>query len=391
MSFLVVILTVACILQGAAATNELDLTLVPNNNGAVCLDGTPPGYYWRGAQTTDSSTNWIISIFGGGWCYNEEDCYYRSQTALGSSKYWAKVMNGSGIVSGDQAVNPDFWDWNVAYLIYCDGASFSGNKDQPIVVNGTTLYFRGRRILDEIVNNLLKHGLNKATNVILTGCSAGGLSTFLHTNYLASQLPAGVQFKSLPQSGYFLDANNLDSQPVYPAEMKYVYNMQNCSGGVDLNCSQHTDPANRWKCIFAPSVYPYVSVPIFILNSYYDSWQMDNILGASVDSFKTCAEKGPESCTPEQIRHANAFHHTFLELLEGSPVFRDPRNGVFLNSCWTHCASIYDEYWNGYIVEGVRMSQAVGDWYFQRSQNNVHIDCTLKTTKPYKCNPTCPS
>jgi STAM-binding protein len=300
-------------------------------------------------------------------------------------------MNGTGLVSGDPNVNPDFWAWNVAYLIYCDGASFSGNKDNPIVVNGTSIYFRGRRILDTVINDLIKRNLNKATHVILTGCSAGGLSTFLHTNYVGARIPSTAVFKSIPQSGYFLNANNLDNKAVYPSEMKYVYNMQNASGGVDVNCSQHTGLADRWKCIFAPSVYPYISAPIFVLNSYYDSWQMSNILGAQVSSFKTCASKGPESCTPEQIRKANTFHHTFVELIEGSSTFKDPRNGVFLNSCWTHCASVSDTYWMKYTVGGVTMRDAVGNWFFERTSSNNYIDCTLHTTKPYRCNPTCPS
>jgi len=388
---LLLVLSLACLLQASVATNELVLTLVPNNDGAVCLDGTPPGYYWRAAQNSASTNRWIISIFGGGWCYNEQDCYGRSKTKLGSSKYWDKILNGTGIVSGNPSVNPDFWGWNVAYLIYCDGASFSGNKDKPIVVNGTTLYFRGRRILDSVLDDLNQKGLNKATHVILTGCSAGGLSTFLHSNYIASVLPSTAVFKSIPQSGFFLDTNNLDSQPVYPDEMKYVYNMQNCSEGVDTNCSLHTDSSKQWQCIFGPSVYPYISVPIFILNSYYDSWQMSNILGAQVASFKTCASKGPESCTVEQIRHANAFHHSFLELVEGSSTFHSANNGVFLHSCWTHCASSSDSHWTGLKVGGVTMSKAVGDWFFDRTSNNNHIDCTMKTTKPYRCNPTCPS
>ena len=36
-------------------------------------------------------------------------------------------MSLGGFLSGDQTVNPDFYDWNVAYVKYCDGASFAGN------------------------------------------------------------------------------------------------------------------------------------------------------------------------------------------------------------------------------------------------------------------------
>lgn len=46
--------------------------------------------------------------------------------------------------------------------------------------NVLQIYFRGHRILDAILNALFKRGLKEATQVLLTGCSAGGLATYLH-------------------------------------------------------------------------------------------------------------------------------------------------------------------------------------------------------------------
>ena len=51
----------------------------------------------------------------------------RSKTALGSSKSWAKTATFGGLLSPDPLVNPDFYNWNLAFLNYCDGASFSGD------------------------------------------------------------------------------------------------------------------------------------------------------------------------------------------------------------------------------------------------------------------------
>ena len=36
-------------------------------------------------------------------------------------------MRLGGFLSGDKTVNPDFYEWNVAYIKYCDGASFAGD------------------------------------------------------------------------------------------------------------------------------------------------------------------------------------------------------------------------------------------------------------------------
>ena len=76
----------------------------------------------------DGASKWIIHLEGGGWCYDEEACVARSKTPLGTSKLWHPTMDfTSGLLSDDQESNPDFYTWNVAFLGYCDGASFAGN------------------------------------------------------------------------------------------------------------------------------------------------------------------------------------------------------------------------------------------------------------------------
>lgn len=50
---------------------EMLLVTVPSgkNAGAVCLDGSPPGYWIRKATTPQSANKWIVHLQGGGWCY----------------------------------------------------------------------------------------------------------------------------------------------------------------------------------------------------------------------------------------------------------------------------------------------------------------------------------
>ena len=82
-------------------------------------------------------------------------------------------------------------------------------------MNGTdgkmkNLYFRGRRIIDESLKALsTQFGLAEADNVLLTGCSAGGLATYLHTDYVQTQLESKwaksmTKYKASSISGFFL-------------------------------------------------------------------------------------------------------------------------------------------------------------------------------------------
>lgn len=68
-------------------------------------------------------------------------------------------------------------------LQYCDGGSFSGTNDTVTKYNGTNLFYRGKRIREAVFDSLhKKHNMGAATDVVVSGCSAGGLATFLHTD-----------------------------------------------------------------------------------------------------------------------------------------------------------------------------------------------------------------
>ena len=95
--------------------------------GAVCLDGSPPGYY-IGNGSGSGVNKWIVHQGGGRWCNTTDDCFSRSKTALGSSTLWPRSLSLNGIFSDEESVNGEFYNWNVVYLGYCDGGSFSGYR-----------------------------------------------------------------------------------------------------------------------------------------------------------------------------------------------------------------------------------------------------------------------
>ena len=92
----------------------------------MCLDGSPPGYYFRPGTGTGAN-KWMLHLMGGAWCTNSADCYTRSTTVLGSSTQWPESAELFGFYSDNLTVNPDFYNWNAAFLVYCDGGSFAGD------------------------------------------------------------------------------------------------------------------------------------------------------------------------------------------------------------------------------------------------------------------------
>jgi hypothetical protein len=124
-----------------------------------------------------------------------------------------------------------------------------------------------------------------------------------------------------PQVGYFLDHINYEGTPYYPDEMRYVVAMQNITAAsLPPACVAAVDPANVHWCFMAPHVQQYVKTPFFILNSRFDSWQMDNILQAPCMVSR-------DMCTPEEQQAILKYGQDFLAQLQ--PAILRPEVGAF--------------------------------------------------------------
>ena len=129
-------------------------------------------------------------------------------TDLGSSKNYPDVLDhtNSGILSNVQAVNPHFWNWTKANIMYCDGSVHHGSRLEPIVFRDALLYLRG-------MNNTMQHfkylndtyDLFKADKIVLTGESAGGVATFAYSNYIYENSESKNVY-AIPDSGLFLNS-----------------------------------------------------------------------------------------------------------------------------------------------------------------------------------------
>jgi hypothetical protein len=91
----------------APSVPMIPLTLIhgADSKGAVCLDGTLPGYHLdRGFGS--GANSWLIQLEGGGWCNNHRSCVYRKTSRRGSSKFMEKALAFTGILSNRSEENP---------------------------------------------------------------------------------------------------------------------------------------------------------------------------------------------------------------------------------------------------------------------------------------------
>ncbi|CAM0912391.1 unnamed protein product [Alopecurus aequalis] len=360
---------------------ELTLVTGAAEKGAVCLDGSPPAYQLQRGFGSGCH-NWLVYLEGGGWCSTIEDCSKRKKSGLGSSSLMEAVQL-AGIFSADPKQNSDFYNWNIVFVRYCDGASFSGDtegEDQ----DGTKLFFRGLRIWEALMDELMEKGLASATQTLLAGCSSGGLATLLHCDDFSARFPHTVPVKCLSDAGFFLDKKDISGERFIRSVYNGVIHLQNVSKVLPKDCLTRKEPAD---CFFPSEVIKSINTPTFILNSGYDSWQIQNVLvpdeSSPENSWFTC-KTDIRKCDSTQMK---AFHGLRKTLVDDLKVVEGKEDwGLFIDSCFTHCQTPFRISWGSPISPRLgtkRIADAVGDWYFGRSQEVEQIDCE------YPCNPTC--
>lgn len=91
--------------MGAMASMQLHVINDAINEGARCLDGSAPAYYFKEGTTEKGKKNWVLFVQGGGWCYKETDCYERSNNDRGSSKYMPTEISDGGPLDGNYPFN----------------------------------------------------------------------------------------------------------------------------------------------------------------------------------------------------------------------------------------------------------------------------------------------
>ena len=173
--------------------------LTPAEAGAgVCLDGSPPALYYVAAKSAAYNASWVVMLQGGGWCVDEASCAERSRTSLGSTAQLAakqRSLRVGGILHGLALRNPDFHAFHRVLLHYCDGGSFTGDRDVG------ALHLRGRAVLDAQLRRLEAMGLSDAERVLFGGFSAGGLGAAVHADAVRARLRRVRQFGVLAASG----------------------------------------------------------------------------------------------------------------------------------------------------------------------------------------------
>ena len=368
------------------------LTKAANTSGARCLDGSPGLYYISNESETITieRNKYFIYFQGGGWCsgYTEaqgigfDSCFDRRNSGeMGSTLNDATIMNMNQTFGMDRnrIKNPTFWNWTHVYVRYCDGGSFSGNRNDAILIENQKMYFRGKRIIDALIDSLNENNqlLSKATDIVISGGSAGGLTIVLHSNYIVQNINiidipketakkmnvSNINIAALVNVGYFIKYNgHYPTISNYSVGMQWIFNNINASASIvsaydsglqlsetRLNSDNATTDcdASSSDCMFAQNIAGHIDIPVFIFNSQYDAWQINNILGNA-----------------NNATLINQFGQNFTRILKVHYLDENTSGNfaAYINSCCYHDGDT-NRYWYGLNINNQTPAEAFDQFY----------------------------
>eukprot|EP00930_Biecheleria_cincta_P039840 TRINITY_DN27343_c0_g1_i1.p1 TRINITY_DN27343_c0_g1~~TRINITY_DN27343_c0_g1_i1.p1 ORF type:complete len:488 (+),score=65.87 TRINITY_DN27343_c0_g1_i1:90-1553(+) len=355
---------------GYQTLHLMDLDAYPM---AMCLDGSPGGFYFWPATSAAARNKFVIYHHGGGWCSTEvptdrgeygefdstvDSCFSRTSNNFGSTVGWARDAdvgwtpfgNEETLLSTDPHKNPMMHDWNKVAIIYCDGGSFSGRNRTVQKTDGKNIYFRGSWILEAVQDTLLKKfNLGDASEVVIGGASAGGLSVYLHVDQWRAIIPSHIFVVGYADDGFFLDWNYSKgplSDFTYDHVMRYNFQAFNVSSAVNQACVKSVAAAGGQKsdCYFAEHTVPFITTPIFAFQSTLDTFQLLNFAGITF---------------PPMQRSRMAFFHSQMVSRFEKYFLSKPGRAGFVDNCPHHTS-----HWETLTSkDGTTAANAFVEWY----------------------------
>eukprot|EP01084_Bolivina_argentea_P206409 352430_1 len=340
--------------------DKIVLSDANKNDGAACLDGSPPVMYWR-AGSGDGVNKFHVFFEGGGACVGDatgldepcfDSCEHRAGTDLGSSKgYPTKSNYDNGYMSTSKTTNPLAYNWNTVYIKYCDGGAHGGDNSTTVKAGKYELHFRGRRNMKAVFAELIKtYKFGSATDVLVSGCSAGGVAVYEHALYiLQNYVPKTANYLSMPDSGFFLEVQDRGK---FITANKWIYENMNTTASMNPDCLKaHAD--DPFQCNFAQNTVQYIDAPMFALQARFDAWQTTCIL---------------ESANAAKINeYGSNFTTVFMNSYLNGGAYH-AKHGAFLDSCHHHCGE-----WNDMHVDGMDQSQAELQFYSKHAAADKHL------------------
>lgn len=249
----------------------------------------------------------------------------------------------------------------------------TGDNETVTMVKGSAVYYRGRRILDALFDDLFERGLGIADQLLYAGCSAGALTTYQNIDYVRSRVPSKIQMVGLADSMFSLHhASFTGTTNYYTRQFTWGYDAWNSSANVNQRCRSQFDEAEAWTCFHGQVAAQFIETPLLIVNSKFDTWQRAGILSLNADDCPASisADGSIELCDNSTATSVDewAFWSKYGDEMVDSLKVVPQRHAAFLSNCPTHCLTS-GPHWHDPAFPGTRLDAAVTQWFGWAMEN----------------------
>lgn len=316
-----------------------------------------------------NATKFVLHFDGGGECFSQPSCASKLTTSLGSSKYFAPSASFDGffLLDPSPATNPGFASWSHVRIPYCTQDLHMGTRTSAGA--GTWgLLFSGHLVYEAVLAELERvGGLTAATDIILTGDSAGGIATWPKLASTAARYPAarvagapiaGMYFFSYPYNGP--DAQPGGLAPFSPAGMAALYALY--QPALDAACVAAL-PGSPGACMLSNNSLPFIAQDVFVTEAQSDSVQLtahDNINAKDINN-------------PPERAYIGAWAANMSVALAPVMAPGAPRRGAFSPACFIHTSFSAAKP----LIQGKNFLQAAAAWYSGAGEYKLADSCGL--------------
>jgi len=283
---------------------------------------------------------------------------------------------GAWYMDTDASRNPGFADWNKVRVPYCTQDLHMGTVTTASAAT-FNLLFSGQRVFEAALDMLDAAGLTRATDILLTGESAGGIAVWPKLDATAARYPR-ARVSGAPVAGFYSfaypytgpNATSGGGLPSFtPAGLDELYGLY--APALDASCVAAYG-ANPSPCMLSNNSLPYVDTPVFVAESLSDSVQL-----TAHDSVN-----GADRTQPAELAYIAAWSANMSAALAPLRSAANPKSGVFAAACWMHTSFSSARP----LIGGVNFLQAAAAWYAQAGDYKIEDACGA----PF-CNPSCPA
>jgi hypothetical protein len=292
---------------------------------ARCMDNSIASYYIRLAN---NNSRWLIYFDGGWFCYSKESCHFRRiySPNLVTSNNFNEKKTLIGIFSSLK-------QYNIIYVPYCSSDLWSGSSNKT--------HSHGYDIFHSIFDDLkLDKNFQKATQIIFTGFSAGGLGLLLNLPNLLIKFSLKIDLRVIIDSGWFID---------YPGSINGISKINEGIIYWNTQFSSLCQLKPQYRCFLgseAIRLFP-SRVSILIIQSLFDQTQL-HLDGINLNS--------------------DDFSLKLLDNLRQS----SDRISIFAPACSLH-GFLFRSLWSQFDIEQRTLSSILNIWLKRKKRTHLQL------------------